>query len=819
MNRKHFIILSFFVVFLIFFSVFFSFFKGKVFAACCDTPWTGWKPSGGSCCYSSKQADDWVSCCSKQDAINTGCTSVIPCGQCENCGNGSIDSGEDCESDSDCAEGETCDGNCQCGSGGGCTDPSCNPPACEVPPLSSVATKYLLEDVYSCSNCRGTNKRDCYEDPSKQPSTSIQIHPESVPTSLGFVSDTHTGAGKLTVKKDDSVNEPIRMVAKYTDTTSAEIEALYIWLRKSEESPITPQYIDLDGSSSGQTKQTKSNKQFGFLMHKEGNQWKPYIPGIVGAGNTSGDRWLKTGYNDNTFYIFGPGGNRMVKVKVNSITASGSSIILDFSLSFNNLVSAVEDGQYNIFLKGNDTFGFTPYDNYNKYPNIKAVIQDLYGPEQIRLYSDWNLSNKNWSIDLTKPVVTSAVVNIKEDSKTRLLFNWSIDENLSLKYVVINLYYISGFKNLEPVRVINFTGGESIIPSIPFSYTPTEEGTGVVGMISGGYLNVIDNAYKNGSILVDAGDNGQGIFDFRVTAFDRGGNVSQNQYLFDFRDWIITQGGLLSAKSIDTTVREFTSEPTNWSTKSLLNRVNYLYSDLSTELVGIKKVGNLTAPVKSTTTKSYMIRPYLPKDLNSYYVTLKDLFEKRKNYISGIIDLGNKSVLNGKLTSNGITENQIAYLSSESLTVNNNFECDAYGIFFVSGDLNIKGKILNNNINKNACIFIVQGNVTIEEGLKSSSTVTKVMAYDEVNAYILANGTITIAKEKDSNVYDGLYINGGIHSLESDGVVINRTLKLEDRFKYPALVIDMNSKYGVLSRTLFGGPMNMQKTEVGVKPF
>jgi hypothetical protein len=93
------------------------------------------------------------------------------------------------------------------------------------------------------------------------------------------------------------------------------------------------------------------------------------------------------------------------------------------------------------------------------------------------------------------------------------------------------------------------------------------------------------------------------------------------------------------------------------------------------------------------------------------------------------------------------------------------------------------------------------------------------MEYDEVNAYILADGGINIEKESVSPVFDGLYVNGGLHTLKSEGLEVNRNLKLEDRLKYPVLIVDHHSKYGVLARTLFGGSLLIQKTEVGVKPY
>ncbi len=779
---------------------FFVFVKQDVYAdnPCCDSTPSGWW--SGECCYSSTESK---SCCSVNDVL-PGC-GIIPCPGCD----------PDDPDDPDDPPPPPCNR---------CTLKKCSAP------VSSTVNIWVLKNLYSCTDSGGcsaptTHYRTCYEIPSDQPLGSLVIYPEDVPTSLGFVSDTHTGAGLKSVTIDDSVNNPIRMVATYTDSTSAEIEALYVWFKLGTETPNTPRYIDLDNSSSSQVRQTPSKEEFGFLMHKESGVWKAYVPGINGDGNDSGDRWLKA-TSDTEFYIYGPGGKKMVKININSIQASGNSIVLDFNASFNNFEVSVKDGEYTPFLQGNDTFGFTPYDNYTD-KTIKTAVRKIYGKEQIRLYKEWKDSGKKWNIDLTKPSVSSVVITVVETKKTEIILNWSIDENISLKYVVVNATYLPGFKNVKPIRVIGFTGGGSITPSLPFSYTLLEEGSIKTGHLVNNYLVKITGDNRSGSLAIDVGDNGQGILNLSVTAFDQGGNVGLLGDKLDFRDWMITQGGLFYANAVDVPIRQFTAAPGSWLTKDYLNRIDYRYSDLSTELVGIKNHGILESPVKSSVTHSYMIRPYLVKDVDGYYSTLKGLFDRRKSSINNLKPISGSSI-SGSLTSKyGVLDNQIAYLNSSSLSVASNFVCDGLAVFFVSGNLNIDGRIKNGNdtFNKDACIFVVGGDVKISQGIKASNPLISnpsegiVMEYDEVNAYILADGGINIEKESVSPVFDGLYVNGGLHTLKSEGLEVNRNLKLEDRLKYPVLIVDHHSKYGVLARTLFGGSLLIQKTEVGVKPY
>lgn len=814
MSKKNFkIALSIVLIPLLMVIVFF-FLKTEILA------WTGCCTGGtfhgvwwNGCCYNGGSE-----CCTVGDANDSGCNAIIPCESC--CGNGSIDSGEECEDDDDCDGTDVCN-DCQCEEGQTCDE--CTLGACPNPPLSETSSAYVLEDFISCQDsgsCSGWHYKDCYEVPSNQPSVSLVINPENVPTSKGFVSDSYTGAGVyVSPTQDDRVNEPINMVATYTDTTSSEIEALYVWFKKGTVTPVTPRYIDLDNSSSGQTKETQSDSQFGFLMHKEGTSWKPYIPGIDGNGSDPGDRWLQTSYTGNEFSVYGPNGVQIVKVKINSISSSGNSVIMNFDVSFNGLQSKVSEGLYNVFVKGNDTFGFTPYDNYDSYPSVRDFIHDLYGPEEIRIWDSWSDSNKDWGVDLTSPAVDiqSSVVGT-----TTIEYNWNVNDNLGVKYLVGNLYFMEGFKNLKDVTIQNLSGGGTISPILPFNYLPVASGSNSVGHLTSGatfVINVSSASYRNGSIQVNVGDNGQGVLDFHLTAFDFGGNVGRNNTLFDLRDWMITHGGLLYTQNLDVTVKEYLTEPGNvaigfWSSKNLLNRIDYTLSDISTELVGIKSSGIASSPVKADATSGYMIKPHVLTDYSSYYGTLKGLYDRRSD--SPIFQkLGNISTLSSLPPA---ISTQSIYIgeTTEKLEVTSDFICTGKGVFFVLGDLEFQGGVRNNNVRQDACIFVVGGKVTVQPGGHVSSNT--VMRYDEINAYVLSDREINILKEPTTYArYDGLYINGGVHSLMS--LNVERTLKLQDRFYFPSFIVDHNSKYGVLARRVFGSQINLQKIEVGIKPY
>ncbi|KKP43174.1 MAG: hypothetical protein UR32_C0003G0020 [candidate division WS6 bacterium GW2011_GWE2_33_157] len=742
------------------------------------------------------------------------------------CGNGVVETGEECESDSDCSSNQSCK-SCDCQDNiPTCTrcTPVCPAPLSSTPPASNP-TDYDFVDFASCTDTGTcvppTEAIDCYEVVSPQPTIAFLLHPENYPTTLGFTSQTHTGAGKLVGSVDDIVNDfiPVRvladanqfyMEATFTDT-DLDIEAVYAWFTQSGNI-LTPQTLDLD-SSAGSGYKTKGRADFGFMLHKEGGSWVPYIPYIVGDGDDLNDIWKKASYTNNVFAIKGPDGNDMVNVQIANIEDTGKQVKLKFSVSFkqnsgqNNLIAnPPTEGNYNVFLMANDTFGFTPYDNYDSYPDIAAAVHSLWlTNEKIRYYNNWIDTTKDWNVDLTPP---SADLGVSVDG-ANLKISWDLNDNLDLYGLVLDLFIDSSYKlnQLDDVEILPLT------ENVP--YTPTEQTEIQVGHLTLGthLYKVVGMSGKtsSSSITLDVGDNRGGIFYFKITAFDDGGNPIQASESFDLRDWMGTEGGLLySMGGTDIAVRNFLEENGNpWIGSFIENIVSWRNIAISTELIGDKVAGNPIAPEKSPTVKSYMVRPYESTDVGSYYSTLKSAFDSRKVGL-GVIEMPVTTKLSGSLGNVGIKSMSTVNNLSVGGPANEEFVCDGSGIFFVGGDLNIYGKIRNVNANKDACIFVVQGNVYIH------GTIEPKQKYEEINAYILADGELRINPDTDLNgEYDGVYINGGIHSLK--GVSLKRSLQLKDRLTYPALVVDHHSKYGVLSRILFGGQVNIQKTEVGFR--
>lgn len=753
----------------------------------------------------------------------------------------------------------------ECGEDGEPTNP-CDPctPVCKAPLTGTDKQNiYKVPNAFSCTDsepagCTGAQTRyiDCYEVPSPQPVPALFIHPEKYETSLGFTSNTHTGGGSYSTTKDDTVNDfmpysasryslddnTFYMQATFTDTDQ-KIEMMYVWFSQSDTAPITPKTIDLDNNIIPGSYGTNSKKDFGFALNYKDSQWTPYVPAISGAGNEATDWWKKassyktvdTVDGKTVFSLPGKNGNVIANIVIYSINVEndGKKVTLKFGVSFKDKVSPynllanhANEGKYNIWLMANDKFGFTPYDNYVNPPDPKSVVNAIHKKwvtkERIRFYDQWKDSGLDWKLNFDNPGI---LLTFEPAGKTTLKVSWDFYPDLDypneFNKLVFNIY-----KNqelyIQPIGISNFVlnGGTLDSRENPFTVKTISDSGDILGHINytkNRYVFSVSGGSGDGSVILDLHDAGAGFLDFYITAFDEGGNLaSSGSSQFDLRDWMTTEGGLLYSQAIGFSVPDFTSEPVGWTSKGVLP--SYLHADLSTELIGIKSAGILSAPIQSPDTKGYMIRPYTAKNVDGYYSTLKGLFDRRKSSISNLTEI-KTSVLSGSLSGAfGLSSSSIGYVVTSSLTVNNYFLCDGKAVLFVSGDLTLNGNIRNSNTDKDACIFVVGGQVTINEGGKSS---VGSMQYDKINGYILADGAVNIVKEAYTapSILDGLYVNGGIHSLSSDGVQMKRALTLEDKLRYPVFVVKNHSKYGVLARTLFGGSLVVQKTEVGIKPY
>lgn len=758
-------------------SIIFSFFlvKADVYSAtgyCCPpyddednlVELTGILING--CCYNNT-TDFTSNCCSLKDSAGSKCSGdIIPCTNC-------VDEDPPCE-------------ECSLGS-------------CPAPLTDTGDPSLKLANYRSCQNgeyCDDDWKYgDCYENkpgPDPDPNPIVTVLPNGQASTLGCTSSTYSST---------NVNSSIPMKVTYTDSDGgSDIEAIYVWYKIDSVVPNTPQYIDLN-SDSGQIAKTYTNDSFGFMMHKEGSNWIPYIPSLVGGGS---DIWVKANVSGNSFDIYGPSSSAMIRVENTSVSISGNNVILNFNANFGT--SSVKEGMYNIFVMANDVFGFTPYDNYG--PGV-TKIGDYFDQEEIRYYNVWTDSNKDWGYDKTPPSVTTP--DIEVTGPTKIKISWNTTDTNIITSIVGNIYISNGVETTDQIRevVLNNPG----VPTVVSPYDLLEQGNNLVGNLSSGYIakaTGISSNSVNGNIEMNLGSNREGSTVFYLTSFDIACNPWNNSSLYNLEDWIITNGGFVySSTGIDFKVKDV-SDPNLWTPISLLNKISPTRADISTELFG-DALGGPRALDKNSTNKSYSVSPFTGYKVYDFYKDVKSAFERREVGISNI-SRWNTASLVGTLP--GDTSKIYVLDRNGDLTVGdtNPFVCNGKGIFFVKGNLIINNSILNgSNPSYDACIFVVSGDLTINPGRNSSGGT---IGYDEINGYFLVNGSVNIAQDSS---YDGLYVSGGIQSLGSFN--IDRYLGLAYRDTHPLLVVNHHSKYGFLSSILVGNPIDMVKVEVGFKPF
>jgi len=755
-----------------------------------------------------------------------------------------------------------------------CYCPSCLK-QCPSPLANTGSANLILNDFRECTNDCDVkppeDQDDCYEIPSEQPAESLAIDgKEADPNEFGFLSLTHTGDNKNIPKQGD-LNDPlspIKMVATYTDTDGADdIEGMFVWFRGEQYTGElgTPIFL----SETAEPK-ASSDDSWGFMLRKNGtSNWDPYVPSYQEVQPS----WTKAIYTTllgyRVFYISGPNSKQMVEVTIlEQPLKEGDKVIMEFSLRFSNSEGIlyndpVAEGKYNIYLMGLDKFSFTPYDNYDidyqgfwsegfKYngeENLSPFWQDnqLRYKQGLQVYAkDWSYTGQTWTIDRTGPYIEAFAFGTPNDNKLEV--HWNVRDDRNLYAVVGNIYTTGGAFSrpiellsndpdneialLDPGRVLTFHNPNPFIPS---SAAEADD----IGKING------DWAFKVGpdplslssshSIYIDVGENTTGLFDIHLTVFDDAGNFSTSKISINIADWFATAGGLA-----------YSAEGTYFSTKDFVTiaerpplpypsenpGLQFGNSDYSSELWAEKNNENPVPLVRSNETKSYNITRYLGyKSTGGYYDYLKKEYMMNKQ---NVVDMGleevfpESSTLSGSL--NGICNNE-SYCMFEytgNLNVKGDVICDNRSLIFVGGDLTIETPLKNTDenqlSNKNGCIFVVKGDVTVQKGENMSSTG---LGYDIVHGYMLADGQIIIEDESDKRllpntdpIIDGVYINGGLSSSyrEGTGIIMNRYLRVEEKLTYPVLVIDYHPKYGVIAEKFFGRKSTVKAVEIGVKP-
>ena len=663
-----------------------------------------------------------------------------------------------------------------------CVPPLCPSPLVPDPTTVSPDPNMILDNFTSCTNdCSNTQYRDCYETPSPQPVETLVIRPD-VANDYGFSSDTHTGIPQLTTNTAN-LNDPINMTAKYTDTNGAsDIEALGVWFREDASTGEVQSPIWMSTTA---VPDAPSNGSWGFMMVRESGTWVPYVPSWAPATPV----WTRATYTNSggviRFFISGPSRGNMVAVTITApITSSGDTVTMPFSLKFSgtNIVEPASQTTYKILLMGLDVFSFTPYDNYpgvsmDGFWSANKLRYRSTPPEAQTYARDWFFTDRRWTIDKIAPEI-QFINDTPSVMGNTLKIEWSATDDKSLYAIVGNIFMSSPDGN--PISILDFDGSPNPVilrPNLELNeeFVPTyTEGTTILpGNLDTGWDFKVEpnigGTTHTGSLILNIGEQREGVIVFYLTAFDDAGNIDMpdNGYTFNLNDWIVTDGGVLYSEGGTgfETRDDLIEDPTfSWTgilppyISSANDSLTYPLADLSSELLS-DGLGNVPLPLKkSNITGSYSIGGYKISKVTSYYDTLLKAFERNKVSIEGLKDkiiLGDVT-LNSQLTDSNYCGNinSFPYCSLKiggNLTINGNgnlFRCASRAVLFVEGNLTIIPPIINTvpqPISESlGCIFVVKGNVSITEGGDAD---TSGFAYDVINGYIFADGSINVEHE------------------------------------------------------------------------
>jgi hypothetical protein len=671
----------------------------------------------------------------------------------------------------------------------------------------------------------------------------------------GFTSTTHTG---------QELNNPVKLEGVYSDPDgSQDIMALYVWWSpRSSKTFITP--TNLNDALAGRT---ANQANFGLLISRDydtGNWTNVYVPHIDGSNQS----WRRAGTVSQTITVRSSNGmdlSRVYDITVtNNSDGSGSnsnSVFLEmYMLYFSPDDTSINDipvtQKYNLWASVNDQAGYLPF-NPSDYPDIAYNIIES-GDEF------WEDRGNDWELDLVRPVnkinsMTNAETDL-ESYQVEVDINANDEDETSgasnegrIAYIrldacksgdddILNLKYDDGsgdgdsnpeeyiLKDCDAPGVID---GEDV-----FVIPDMTSGDSLLGDLGGNPSNPLDALEEDLTANVFLNGNKDGSITFYLTTMDMAGNISE-QYsdIYLLEQWGVTEEGLVfGQRGVNISTRDREADP--FSAHPVLTKLTS-EPDLTNQVLlggaGINMNTNLVRLVKTSVNKSFKAMNFPGILMTSVYTELTEAYERKSNnseFYEGNISV---NTIGGTLKSpaSGLSCDKDYCIWKWSadpidpdvpLTISSGFECNAKGLIIANGNVVIRPQ-LENASDSDACIILANGTITIEEGTEGERNDNSEPFYDKVEAFIITSRGIEVPGEGgETPDDDGLFVEGGLVGFGEDGmsgstVYSTRELRYNYMDFYPVLVVKGNSKYGLLSRTLFGSQIDIFKRELGYKPY
>jgi hypothetical protein len=484
-----------------------------------------------------------------------------------------------------------------------------------------------------------------------------------------------------------------------------------------------------------------------------------------------------------------------------------------------------------------------------QYKNV-WYARDLYEKEDDNenLSGEYIVDN-NWTntfhvkgdtkIDLTPPNFNSVPEPTKVINASTIGYTWSAGDNLSgLSHVWGEARHSLPSSSASICRRTSGTAPCSLTPGYPLNLTsvpPTTPSSSALWRMS-----LSNPATASRLENINVGENEEGSINFYTFAVDNACNLSdQGEGMQLTEPWLITRGGLVySGGRPDIGIRAL--DPANGIINNSLSTTPYDILkgeiNLSTELLSSGNTIDSTQYI-SNSTNPYRLQNY--PDQTKLKPWFEDIFKSTQNQIATrktefatslsatLASLGGNV---SSLSSNACADStkNCVIRTNVSSRISSDLICDRKTVIFIDGDLVVDADVTPSGVT-NGCIFVVSGNVTIEDmdatnSRKSPNNATY-PSYDLLESFIISMGYIYLPEVDTGasvNMRDGIKINGALVAFgngpNNRSIIFERSLKLRNNLEFPTEVLVHDPRYFQIAEELMGNTDDTYKQDIGFKP-
>jgi hypothetical protein len=387
-----------------------------------------------------------------------------------------------------------------------------------------------------------------------------------------------------------------------------------------------------------------------------------------------------------------------------------------------------------------------------------------------------------WAMDMNAPSIT--VGDPRVTASNRFEVNWQFSD-------------VSGFRDVRSYCYLDGSGSMQVTDlglgqGISINNTPLG--------FPGADQCLVNNISRAGvhDYRIDSGTFSTDLV-FKLYAEDRACNASSAQNsLGSPTPWILTSGNNVSAAG------GFENFVIPNVAPGVLSGISPTLSDDAYLATYLALAGDSDLPVNRRSRHDFYSVNYPDAQISAPSIASTpewyDLILARLQN-EGVITPSGLGTLSGNLsTAYGVAAGGTYFFRhSGNLTVNSGSRCDINAVILVSGNLTIHPDFNRNN--NNGCVFVVNGNITVERGTYKSSglPITSLALYDRLHAFFVTDGTFTTVEDSfgPAQVADGLYLRGTIVANQVD---FNRNFGLAHNTTQPAEVMEYDPIYLLLFR-------------------